>query len=125
MKKNDLILIGGILICAFLILIATRLWQRNNTSDAARVTVTIDGKLYGSYPLNEDYQEKITLPDGSYNMLQIKEGKATVTEASCPDKICVNHRAIHYSEETIVCLPNKVVVRIEGGDDSGVDAITN
>ncbi|MBP1754602.1 MAG: putative rane protein, partial [Firmicutes bacterium] len=46
-------------------------------------------------------------------------------EASCPDEICVKHKKIHYSNETIVCLPNKVVLEVMDTEDSGVDAISN
>ena len=33
-------------------------------------------------------------------------------EASCPDQICVNHRAINSVGETIVCLPNEIVLKV-------------
>ena len=65
------------------------------------------------------------MPDGSYNLLVIQDGKADVTEASCPDGICVNHRAISKQGQSIVCLPNKVVVEIENGEESDLDAVTN
>ncbi|HBE87040.1 MAG TPA: hypothetical protein DDW53_19330, partial [Lachnoclostridium sp.] len=39
---------------------------------------------------------------------------ASITEASCPDKVCVRTGKIHRSGELIVCLPNRVVITIEG-----------
>ena len=48
------------------------------------------------------------------NLLVIKDGKADVTEADCPDKLCVHQKAISKTNETIVCLPNKVVVQVIG-----------
>ena len=125
MKKNDLILIGGLLIIAFAIFGITRIWQINNTDDQARVQVTIEGEIYGTFSLDKDYEEKIELSDGRYNTLVIKDGEAYISEASCPDKICVHHHSIHYNKETIVCLPNKVVIEIVGGQDNEVDAIAN
>ena len=37
----------------------------------------------------------------------------------------MNHRAVSRQGETIVCLPNKVVVEIENGEESDVDSVTN
>ena len=124
MKKNDIILIAVLLAAALLTAVGMRIWQMNNTRDAAKVVVTIDGQVYGTYPLDEDRTERIELPDGSYNILTISDGYADVTEASCPDQICVKHNHIKYSKESVVCLPNKVVVTVEGGEDSEIDGAT-
>ena len=122
--KNDLLLIGGALVLALVAYLIMTFFQGQATHNAMAV-VTIDGKWYGSYSLAEDTIEKIELPDGSYNMLEIKEGKADITEASCPDGICVNHRAVSKQSQSIVCLPNKVVVEIESGEEPELDAVTN
>ena len=124
MKKNDVILIAILLVVALLTAGGMRIWQMNNTKNSANVVVTIDGEVYGTYPLSEDRTERIELPDGSYNILIISDGYADVTEASCPDQICVKHNHIRYSKESIVCLPNKVVVTIEGGEENEIDGST-
>lgn len=123
-RKNDVILIGIILVLAVLAYVGIRFYQRTYTTDAVAV-VTVEEKEYGRFPLNQDVTQRIELPDGSYNVLVIKDGKADVTEASCPDGICVNHRAVSMQKETIVCLPNEVVVEIENGEESDVDSMTN
>ena len=124
MKKNDIILIAVLLVVALLTAGGMSIWQVNNTKDAAKVVVTIDGQVYGTYPLSKDMTERIELPDGSYNILTISDGYADVTEASCPDQICVKHNHIKYSKESIVCLPNKVVVTVEGGEENEIDGST-
>ena len=86
--------------------------------------VYVDGEKLCEYPLSQDTTEKIELGNGSYNILTISEGYADVTEASCPDQICVHHNHIRYLGETIVCLPNKLVVEIEGGESNGIDGST-
>ena len=121
-KKNDIILIAALLAIAFLLYQGMLYEQEKNTKDGIAV-VTIDGKEYGRYPLTHDVMERINLPDGSYNILQIAEGKADVTEASCPDGICVRHRAVNKKGQSIVCLPNKLVVEIVNGGEADVDAI--
>ena len=47
------------------------------------------------------------------NTVEIKDGKADVTKASCKNQICVKHRKIEKKGESIVCLPNKVIVEIK------------
>ena len=122
--KNDLLLIGGGLILALACYLVMTFFQGQATHNADAV-VTINGEYYGRYSLTIDRIEKIELPDGSYNMLEIKDGKADITEASCPDGICVNHRAVSKQSQSIVCLPNKVVVEIESGEEAELDAVTN
>jgi len=123
-KKNDIILIGAILLLALAAYMGVSLFQSANTRNPEAV-VLIDGKEYGSFPLDADVVERIELSDGSYNVLVIKDGKADVVEASCPDGICVNHRAVSKQNQSITCLPNKLVVEIRNGEESEVDAITN
>ena len=59
------------------------------------------------------------------NHLIIKDGQADMIEADCPDQICVEHISISKNKETIVCLPNKVIVEIVGGEDAEIDAVAN
>ena len=125
MKKNDVILIGCLLIIFGLLFAGMKFWQKHNTDANAYVEVKVNGEVYGTYPLDEDREEKIEYENGGYNVLEIKDGKANVTKASCPDQICVRHKAIHYSDETIVCLPNKLTITIVGGSQSQIDATTN
>lgn len=47
------------------------------------------------------------------NTVVIKNGKAYVSHANCPKQICYNHAPISKKTETVVCLPNRVVVSIE------------
>lgn len=123
-KKNDIILIGVILVLALAAYVGMNFFQGANTQNAEAV-VMIDGEEYGRFPLDTDIVKKIELPDGSYNVLEIKDGKADVTEASCPDGICVSHRAVNKQNQSITCLPNKLVVEIRNGEASDLDAVTN
>lgn len=82
--------------------------------------MTIGNEEYGRYPLDSEKIVTITVDNetvSQYNILAIKNGEADIIEASCPDGICVDHIPISKSGETIVCLPNKVVVRIESGNN--------
>ncbi len=123
-RRNDFILIAGGLALALIAYLGVSFFQSAGTKDAEAVVLIEDVEL-GRYPLDTDITKKIELPDGSYNILEIKDGEARITEASCPDKICVNHRAVSKQNQSIVCLPNKVVIEIQNGEEAELDAVTN
>ncbi len=125
MKKNDLILIGAILVVAVVGLLGMEIYKKLATEDEPYVSVTIDGIEKDTYSLLEDREETYEFENGSYNVLQIKDGYAAIIEADCPDQICVNHKHIKYSGETIVCLPNKLVVEVKNAKESEVDGATH
>lgn len=120
--KNDIILVAVILVIAAAALLFFNLTKQEGST----VAVKIDGVQTQSYPLSENRVVEIkTGENGEYsNTLVIENGKAYVSEADCPDKICCGYRAISYSGETIVCLPHKVVIEITAaGSDNGLDAV--
>ena len=80
------------------------------------VTVSIDGKVIATYPLDEDLVKDIHTEGDGLNRLIIRDGKAWVEKASCPDGICAAHKPIHREGESIVCLPNKVVITVQTAD---------
>ena len=119
MKRNDWILIGVVLciaaaICIFRFFVGAE--------PAGYVTVSINGETVKTYDLNAD--RIVELNDGS-NIMQIKQGKVDMIEANCPDKLCVHQKAISKNNESIICLPNKVVLQIVSRDESELDAVTN
>lgn len=124
MKKNDFILIAGLLLAA-LAAFGGISWYLAAGTQKAEAVVEVDGQEEGRYPLDQDTSVEIQLEDGSYNRLEIKDGRADITEASCPDKICVDHRSVSRRGESLVCLPNKVVVEIVNGQEAEVDGMTH
>ena len=118
MKKNDWILVAVILVLAGIgFLVYTGLGRQS----AGIVKVTVDGDIYGTYSLEKEQEIKIN----DINYLMIKDGYADMIKADCPDQVCVEHISISKNKETIVCLPNKVIVEIVGGEDVEIDAVAN
>ena len=106
MKKirNDIILITSLLVialAALLILLITR-------KDGARVLVEQNGSLYGEFSLENDKDIKL---HGA--VLVIKDWHAYVKDATCPDKLCEMQSKINKTGETIVCLPNRIVITVD------------
>ena len=74
----------------------------------------IDGTETARYPLDKDLRIDIETEGGHVNTLVIEDGKAFIEKADCPDGLCVKQGRIFEEGETVICLPHKVVVRIEG-----------
>lgn len=101
------------------------LYSGESSVTGTSVVVTVDGVETGRYSLKKEQRVEITGAGGKIsNILAIADGHAWMAEADCPDRTCVRQHRISKSGESIVCLPNRVVVTVEGGDTE-IDAITN
>ena len=119
-SRNDIILAVVIVLIAA----AGLLLFVFNREQGSTVSVKVDGIQIASYPLAEDREVPIKTGDNDehINVLVIKDGKASISEADCPDKICVETRAVSYVGETVVCLPHKLVIEITNQNaDGGID----
>ncbi len=123
-KKNDLIIIGAVLVLAAVSLLIFRIYT--GSEPPAAVEVRVDGKLTAQYPLHIDREFTVSGYNGGTVNAVIQNGKVDVVSASCPDKICVDHRLIFKTGESIVCLPSRVVITLSShsGDDSDIDAVS-
>ena len=108
--RNDLILIISILIIAAVGIMYLNFFR----SPGNMVSVSIDGETYGVYSLSQNITEDIYSGDNNqnHNRLVISDGKAYMENATCPDGICVNHKPVFRDGESIVCLPNRVVITV-------------
>lgn len=122
MKKNDLILIGGILLIAFFSFVIIYFSGRSTGSS---IKISVDGKSYGTYSLDEDNEIEIKTEYGN-NVVTIKDGVAYMSDADCPDKYCMRQGKINHMKENIVCLPHKVIVEVtqSSNEDSQVDTVS-
>ncbi len=121
-KRNDLLLIFGLVLVIAVFWVARSLYFNGSSSDY--VEIRVDGEVVAEYPLDEDREEVFVAEDGGYNKVVIKDGAVCVSEADCPDKNCVRKGAVSEVNETIICLPHKLVVKLCGsGEDSVPDIV--
>jgi hypothetical protein len=136
LKLTDVILAGMIVLTAIVLAaMQLRAGRAEHKLSAAgnSVIVEVYGERTHAIPFSRisgSSALRIQVGDGREATLEISEsGRVRVTESTCPDKICVRTGWISRPGQSIVCLPNRVVVRIEGSevrDDPGpdLDAIT-
>ena len=121
LNKNDILLIIVVIFLSVCALIGYRLFYHQSGSF---VQVTVDGKVYKELPLDEDNVILIEGKGGT-NKLSIHNGYADMTDADCPDKLCVKQKKIHYNGESLICLPHKVVVTVISDKESQLDGIAS
>lgn len=115
-KKRDMLLIGGLLLAAFLALGLKFLLRQ----EGAALVVRVNGSEVARYALTETGDYPL---NGGTNVLHIENGSAWLTDADCPDKLCVKQGKIQYTGQTITCLPNRLTVTVIGAD-GGVDLVS-
>ena len=130
-RKADIILFV-VLVVIGLAASAALAMSRTEAGKNAKVIIESNGSTYAEYSLYSD--ETITVPapkqtstedPDHYNVVKISGGEVSVTEASCKNQVCVKHGSISHTGETIVCLPNRLVVRIVDPEGGGYDAVTS
>lgn len=124
MKKKDLILICSVLVLAAAFWLVPRAVGFFGNSKEQKLRITVSGEEYGTYSLEEDQVIKV----GDTNVCEIKDKKVSMISADCPDQLCIHQRLIQLQGETIVCLPNKVVLEITGTkqtDQEALDGVVN
>ncbi len=122
-KKSDIAL--GL--CLILLGIASALYPLLISKTGGMLEVSVNGKHYGSYPLF--IERKVTIKSGDHkNVFEIKDGNVKMIYSSCKNQVCVNTRPIHHTSQSIVCLPNHVmltIVKDTKKDKEDPDAISN
>lgn len=115
----DKILIGGLVIVTLMSFPAIRHFHREGEG----VVIELDGEEVGNFSLAEDRLIPVEGKLGT-TRVEISEKGVRVLDSPCPYKLCVKSGSIRRARETLVCLPNRVIVRITGDERESVDAVS-
>lgn len=114
-NSRTALLLSGLIIIILLVS-AGALWYLNtNEQNGTVAEIYQNGELIQTIHLDtvtEDYTFTVEGNDGIYNTIEVHHGEIGITEASCPDGLCINMGFIHSSAFPITCLPNKLVIKI-------------
>lgn len=120
-RKNALI-IGILLGIVFIFcLIFIFLFPSLQKTDGLTAHVYRDGTLIHTIHLDsvtDPYEITVSGENGNYNLIEVRPGSIGITDASCPDKLCVHMGFQESSLLPITCLPNNVVIRLAHASDS-------
>lgn len=119
-KKNDLILISFIVGISVLFL----LFRMVFIEEGQELCIQLNGETIGTYSLMDHQEIEIQNSEGKIsNIVVIEDGKAYMKSANCADGLCIKQGRIHKSGDEIICLPNRLIIRIEGKRKLNYDAI--
>lgn len=118
-RAQDYLLCAALLACSFLWLAGPA--GADGDSPSAAV-LRHGGKVLAELPLDRPARRVLALDYGPVTV-EVAPGRGVhISESNCPAKVCMHHGWAHSTGETIVCLPNKLLVAIEGGK-SEYDAV--
>ena len=115
-RRADLMVIGALLLLALVLYLVLGAFR----TEGGAVVVRVDGVETERHALSEDGVYPL---NGGSNILVISGGQAWLSEANCPDLLCVRQGKIHYTGQSIICLPNRLTVTVEGGEANDVDFV--
>lgn len=125
MKKGDKIL--AIILVLTVIVTGVYLWSRRRPSGDVIAVITVDGREFRRINLSqvtEPYTIPIQPDPSRYNLVEVDRGRIRVVEANCPNQVDVRQGWISDSTRSIVCVPNRLVIRIEEiGQASDIDGV--
>lgn len=117
MKKRDLILIIIVLLAAGAVWFFSSFFT---SETGGKLKISVNNQVFGIYDLDEN--QEIMVSDT--NICRIENGRAIMEYADCPDQVCVHASAISKNGQTIICMPNRVVLEvINGTDQNEIDTI--
>ena len=119
-RKNDIILI------VIIIALSAMAFILINSFSSSGNEVIIEQNLKQTAVLNINKNQEYNLYDNNGNICNtvlIKDGTVSMKYANCKYKICVNHNKISKNNESIICLPNKVVVTVVSDKNNDVDEV--
>ncbi|HYE80991.1 MAG TPA: NusG domain II-containing protein [Clostridia bacterium] len=123
-KKGDLVIIF-ILVAALISWFAV--YQLGESEDERQIVIETDGSVYKTIPMKAGMKRQeihIDLKNGKYIDIMVDENGAYVSDVICPDKVCQKTGLVSRVGQSIVCLPNKIVVYIEGEEEALVDDVS-
>ena len=117
--RNDLILIGSLLIVAVLCLV---LLLTNRTKDNLVATISVQNDVVKTIDLSKKEDADYYI-DGVKGQLHIHthDGAIAVLESNCPHQDCVRMGYVSESGHPIICAYNQVSIVIEGGVSNDVE----
>lgn len=114
-KKLDIVIIIALVIISFIPEIVFGMVMGYNY-DITYAEITVDGEFYSKVPLSTHKGEEIIEInlDEHKNTILIKDNTIKMIDADCPDSLCIYQGKISKVGQSLVCLPNKVMIEIKG-----------
>ena len=119
LKFGDVVLIGVLCFAIPLSALIVRWMQEQGQT----ISVRVDRKEVYRLPLSEDREIRLMGPLGE-TRVRVANNHAWITDAPCPHKTCMRMGKVTRVGDMIVCIPNRIFIRVEGGREPTLDGVT-
>lgn len=118
-RPQDYVLSGALLLASLFWLSAP---SGAGGAAPASAVLSAGGRRLAELPLDRPARRVFSLAHGRL-AVEVAPGKGIrISESDCPAKVCLHHGWAAHTGETIVCVPNELLVEIEG-EESEYDAV--
>lgn len=119
LKPGDFVIAALVLVLAAVVALP---FLTGGSGEALYAEIYQDEELVKRVLLTEGLHETVTIDGSVRNVIEIEGQTVCFSESTCPDQVCVRTGTLTRAGQTAVCLPNRVIVRLRGGEPE-VDAV--
>lgn len=110
-RKGDWLAVALVAVTAVIVMLC---FLPGSNDPAAVAQIYLDGKLVKTVPLSKN--QTFIVADQYSNEITVKDGAISFTASTCPGQDCVHSGSIHSTGRSLVCLPNRVEIRVVSAD---------
>lgn len=125
-KNKGVIITAAVLAVIFTAALAASFFILRGNDGKKTAFIYQNGTLLYEIDLSavtEIYTIKVENETGGFNVIEVRPNEIGIVEASCPDKVCMGMGFISSNALPVTCLPNKLIIRVEGKDEDAPDIV--
>lgn len=120
--KWDIVIVLVLFLLALLLYLVNIFFLNNSDSDNSLIYVSVDGNVIKTFDLSYDCEYEISTKYGS-NTIRIIDKELSVILSDCPNSECINMASISRNNQSIICLPHHLVIKVVSKEEGEYDAI--
>lgn len=119
-KKNDLLLMSA----ALLVVLICYLYNNIFNKAGDYVSVNYRGNEVAKHSLSDSGEYEIPCSANEAFRYKIENGEVFCIYSECRDKICIHQGKINRNGQSVICLPQQIVLTVHG-KGTEYDALTD
>jgi len=116
-KRRNMVILMCIILAG---IVCGTLVRLSSEKEGTYAVIEVDGSEQARLYLDQDTEIRVGDGQQGYNVVRVRNGRIFVSEADCPDQICVREGGKSKNKEVIACLPHKMIIMVRSElDDAG------
>lgn len=76
-----------------------------------------DSRIVRTIELKKGESYDIPIKADGFNLISVRDGSISITSSDCRNEDCMKMGTISHGGESIICLPNRLSIRISGSSE--------